>query len=157
MRVNETQEVCGSDVISRVKINQPRAAPFRTIAAVYHARFARSRGAKPRIQFSRKARARVSPYWSVAYQYILLPADKHVLSHTRRFREPERRYRTESLGDTLRPSCRFSSLDLLLRPRGGDSFARGQLEGQGHFNPPTFEVTFSNGDGESRRRRYASK
>lgn len=41
--------------------------------------------------------------------------------HTRRFREPERRYRTESLGDTLRPSCRSSSLG---RPRSGDSFTR---------------------------------
>lgn len=44
--------------------------------------------------------------------------------HTRRFREPERRYRTESLGDTLRPSCRSSSLG---RPRSGDSFTRGRL------------------------------
>lgn len=43
--------------------------------------------------------------------------------HTRRFREPERRYRTESLGDTLRPSCRSSSLG---RPRSGDSFTRGR-------------------------------
>lgn len=44
--------------------------------------------------------------------------------HTRRFREPERRYRTESLGDTLRPSCRSSSLG---RPRSGDSFTGGRL------------------------------
>lgn len=44
--------------------------------------------------------------------------------HTRRFREPERRYRTESLGDTLRPSCRSSCLG---RPRSGDSFTRGRL------------------------------
>lgn len=68
-----------------------------------------------------------------AHEYIYC-RPTNMFFHTRRFREPERRYRTESLGDTLRLSCRSSSLG---RPRRGDSFARDRLEGQGHFNPPT--------------------
>lgn len=61
--------------------------------------------------------------------------------YTRRFREPERRYRTESLGDTLWLSCPLFFPSSSSKRR----FFREKLslEGQGHFNPPTFEVVFS--------------
>lgn len=139
-------------VNSEVKINRTRAARSRASdtdgrdsTTVHSSR----RGAKPRIQFSRNAHTRESiSKHRERRPLIFYCRPANMFFHTRRFREPERRYRTESHGDTLRPSCRSSSLGC---PRRGDSFARGYLEGQGHFNPPTSEVIFSNR--KKRRRR----
>lgn len=81
---------------------------------------------------------------------ILLPADKHVLSHT----SVSRTGTTLSHRIARRHAPTFLPL-FFSRPSSKWRFfhERPTVEGQGHFNPPTFEVTFSRrkrrGEGEN--------
>jgi len=115
------QESFRSKVNSEVKINPIRAARFRTGNAI--PRRVRAREAQNLASNFLGRLTRASPYRSTERRPpIFYCRPTNMFFHTRRFREPERRYRTESPGDTLRPSYRSSFLG---RPRGEDSFARG--------------------------------